>query len=261
MRFQLDGEVPRHWYLGSPFITHFFNTLSAIFPDGEQYFIDAVRAFEDRITDPRLRAHVRDFARQEGHHTHQHRLLNRLLQGMGVSLSECEDRSREWLEQSRRRDSPMMQLAITCAMEHFTALMGDWVLRHPEHQRDAHPNVAPLWIWHAVEETEHKAVAFDVYQAVGGSYAMRVWAMLRATRDFIPRVHLLQCMLMRQDPTPTSLGDVLFGLRYLYGKGGFIRDILPGYLRYYRPDFHPWHYDNSALAQQWLQANSQYQAA
>ena len=112
-------------------------------------------------------------------------------------------------------------------------------------------SAAPLWMWHAVEETEHKAVAYDVYQAAGGGYWRRAYAMLRVTAIFIPRIHQMQLLLLHEDPTTLSLRDLARCLRYLYGRGGFIRALLPGYCRYFRRDFHPWQDDNSQLISAW----------
>ena len=262
MEFALEpGVVPKYWYAQSPSLTHFFNALSAVFPDGEKYFIDSVRAFEGELRDPTLKAQVREFARQEGHHTHHHRQFNRVIEAMGVSMERCASLAREILDRSREHDSPHMQLAMTAAFEHFTALMGDWLLRHDAQQRtDADPAAAPLWMWHAVEETEHKAVAYDVYQAVGGSYWMRVHAMLRVTAIFIPRIHQMQLGLLREDPTPISPRDLARCLRYLYGRGGMIRGVLPSYWRYYRRDFHPWQEDNSHLVSTWQAKYAQHAA-
>jgi len=263
MTFPLESSaLPKYWYADSPSITHFFNALSAVFPDGEKYFIDAVRAFEDQLRDPKLVAQVREFTRQEGHHTHHHRQFNRLVQAMGVSMDYCAGVAQQILGSSRRDDSPLMQIAMTAAFEHFTALMGDWLLQSDAAGHcDIHPAAAPLWLWHAVEETEHKAVAHDVYKAAGGRYPLRAFAMLRVTAIFIPRLHQLQLRLLLEDPTPLTAADVARCLRYLYGRGGFIRSLLPGYFRYFRRDFHPWHDDNSALIAAWEARYGEHVAA
>lgn len=252
MSFDLEAQqLPKHWYADSPCLSHFFSALSAVFPDGEKYFIDSVRAFEDVIEDEALRRSVREFARQEGHHTHHHRLFNQCIQAHGVSMDRCAEIAREILDRSRKKDSPLEQLALTSAFEHFTAMMGDWLLRQSQPCGDMHSAAHPLWVWHAVEETEHKAVAFDVYTAAGGDYWTRVKAMLRVTRIFIPRIHQMQIILLREDSTPLSLRDLARCVRYLYGRGGFMSSMIPSYLRYFRRDFHPWQDDNSHLIEAW----------
>lgn len=252
MSFDLEEQqVPRHWYAESPALSHFFSALSSVFPDGEKYFIDSVRAFEHVITDPKLREEVREFVRQEGHHTHHHRLFNQCLAAQGVDMAWCAGIGQKVLNTSRANDSEMVQLAKTVAFEHFTAMMGDWLLRQTQPCSDMHPAAHPLWVWHAVEETEHKAVAFDVYKAAGGDYWTRVKAMLRVTSIFIPRIHQMQIVLLARDPAPLRWRDLVRCVRYLYGRGGFMRSMIPNYLRYFRSDFHPWQDDNSHLIEAW----------
>lgn len=253
VRLDCDPDViPRYWYAESPGLTHFFNALSAAFPDGEQYFIDAVRAQLPRVSCPRLLEQVRVFTKQEGHHHHHHSRFNRTLSDCGLPIDRCASIARIILDRSRRRDSPMMQLAKTAAFEHFTALIADWLLRVEESRgSDAHRSVAPLWLWHAVEETEHKAVAFDVYRAAGGSYWMRVLAMVWVTCIFIPTIHWMQWVLLRSDPAPIRWKDLLRTLGYLYLPGGLITGSLGWYAQYFKPSFHPWDHDNACLVTNW----------
>jgi predicted metal-dependent hydrolase len=253
MSFAFEGQpLPKHWYADSPSLTHFFNALSAVFPDGELYFIESVRAFEHAVEHPRLQQQVREFTRQEGHHTHHHRHFNRLVAARGVSMERCAGIAKTILSRSQTHDSPLMQLAMTAAFEHFTALMGDWLLRQSNPGSDIkHCGAASLWSWHAVEETEHKAVAFDVYTAAGGDYWTRIRAMVRVAGIFIPRIHQMQLILLSEDESPLRLRDLLFCARYLYGRGGFIRSMIPGFFRYFRRDFHPWQDDNSQLISAW----------
>ena len=48
MNFRFKGlENTRYWFDDDPVLTHFMNVLSVTFPDGERFFVDAVRAFRD----------------------------------------------------------------------------------------------------------------------------------------------------------------------------------------------------------------------
>ena len=251
MRFGIAGRAPRHWVSGNKFLTHFFNAMSVVFPEGEKFFIEAVREFEDRIDDPTLRELLRGFVAQEGHHTLQHRLLNELVAAQGVDLARYDAAIGRFLRALRARKTPEERLGITCALEHFTAIMGHQLLQHPESLDGVDPQIAALWRWHAIEETEHKAVAFDVLRAVSGSYLLRARTQLGATLLFFPILHLIQLQLMRADPTPTRLSDVLEGLDYMWGRKGYFRRMLGPYLQYYRPSFHPWDHDNRSLLERW----------
>ncbi len=261
MDFELPHELPLHWFGQSAFLTHFFNAMSSVFPEGEKFFIDSVRHFEAQIEDPELRGQIKDFVRQEGHHTFQHRVLNDLVRSQGFPITKYEAFVRGLLDRGRQINTPLQQLATTAALEHFTAIMGDDLLRHPEGLSGADPRVSPLWFWHAVEETEHKGVAFDVYEAVGGDYWTRVRAMVMATLMFFPMLHVIQISMLKHDPNKLSLKDVAQGVNYLWGKPGFLRRIVPRYVQWYRRDFHPWQHDNSGHVAAWTRSNARYVVA
>lgn len=262
MEFGMSPQAPKHWVAGNKFLTHFFNAMSVVFPAGEKFFIDSVREFEDQISDPTLREQVRGFVAQEGHHTLQHRMLNDLVGAQGVDMERYEAAIARFLTWLRDHKRPEQRLAITCALEHFTAIMGHQLLQHPESMEGVDPSIAPLWRWHAVEETEHKAVAFDVFQDVCGSYLVRIRHQIGATLLFFPILHLIQLRLMREDPAPTRVRDVLAGLDFMWGRRGYFRRMLGDYFSYYRPGFHPWQHDNRALLERWKREElPRYQSA
>ncbi len=96
-----------------------------------------------------------------------------------------------------------VQLATTIALEHFTAIVAHQLLTNPKATEGMHPNVKPLWLWHAVEETEHKAVCFDVYQQVGGGYLNRALNMARVMLGFLLGISAIQMSLLRADRAST----------------------------------------------------------
>lgn len=251
--FGLTDDLPRHWHSGDPFITHFFNGLSLMFPEGERFFMDSVRRFQGEIRDPRLRDEVRGFLGQEGMHGREHRHMNELLAGWGYPV----ERISVWLERGLRIDRSLgskWQLAMTCALEHFTAIFADLVLRDPRVLEGAHPAFARLWRWHAVEETEHKAVAFDVYQTVAPGligYLRRVTVMAITTVLFVLQIVIHAFWLEKHDGLAWELRGRRRALRFFWREPGFIPRGMRAYLRYYRPSFHPWQHDNRELVQEW----------
>ena len=256
MKFDMDARVPRNWVRGSQFLTHWFNAMSVVFPEGEKFFIEAVRHYEDTLSDPVLREQVRGFVAQEGHHSHQHRALNAVAAELGADIAPQEQWIKTFLRELRGQLTPEERLSVTCALEHFTAIWGDNLLAHPESMNGVEPRMQPLWRWHAAEETEHKAVCFDVLEhAVPGAvrrYLLRARGQLSATLLFIPILHFIQYRLMRSDPEPTTLRDVLAGLNWIWGRPGhFRRPLQRHWLAYFRPGFHPWQHDNRALLQAW----------
>lgn len=251
MDFEFDDSVPRDWFAGDPAMTHFFIALSLLFPEGEKFFIDSVRNFEDADLDPRTRHEVREFIKQEAHHSFQHRRLNNLAAANGVNVDGYEKLLRGVLNLARRFLSKKVQLAITVALEHFTAVLANELLTNPEFTDDMDPAVRPLWMWHAVEETEHKAVAFDVYQQVGGTYWVRVIVMGRILIGFPLVIAFFQGSMLVRDPRPGTLRMLRDSLRFVYGRDGLVHGVWPELKAYFRRDFHPWQVDNRELIAAW----------
>lgn len=249
MDFEFDDAIPAFWYGGDPFRTIALTALSAVFPEGERFFIDVIRAYQPRITDPALKAAVRGFIGQEAHHAKEHKTLNELMARKGFPMALVGRRAAFGLGLARRYLSKPRQLATTAALEHFTALLAEYYLRHPEEFRAMDPRVAKIWAWHAVEEYEHKDVAFDVFQATVGSEWVRRSQMAVITLQFA----LVYCWhfmtLMRRSG---HLGDLRMwarGIHHFWGRPGIFRRLLPAYFRYYRKDFHPSQgHDQAALA-------------
>lgn len=247
MDFELDDSIPQYWHSGSPAITHFFNALSLVFPEGEKFFIESVRNFEDQIDDPKLQEEVRAFIKQEAQHGRQHRLENALAARNGLPMEKFDAFVGWSLGWVRKIFSKNVQLAATIALEHFTAVFANRLLTQPRFTEGMHPRVRAMWLWHAVEETEHKAVAYDVYEHVGAPYWIRAITMVRVWLGFSLGMTFLQLVLLVRDRTIWNLRDVAHGLRFLWGRDGMLRGLGPEVRAFFRRDFHPWQVDNRDL--------------
>lgn len=250
---EFDPEVvPRSFHGGDEILTLMMCALSVVFPEGERFFVESVVRYKDRIDDPMLLEDVRGFAEQEGMHSKAHMAFNAMLVAQDLETArELEVQVKWLLRRARRLRTPEQQLAITCALEHITAIMGEQLLTNEEYQTEIDPSVRGLWLWHALEESEHRAVAFDVYQKVDGAYGRRVRMMALATFGlmvFIGRAHLK--MIAERG----LLGDVrglASAFDFFWLRGGRFRKLIPAYLEYYRRDFHPEQRDNRALLSEW----------
>jgi uncharacterized protein len=263
LEFEMNG-VPRYWHGGRRSVTAFFNNLSVFFPPGERFFIASVRAHKHRIADPQLQQEAKAFYAQEGIHSREHVRYNRMLAEQGYPVEAMEGRVTRLLRLVTRLTTKRMQLATTCALEHFTALMAHVLLSDPRLLEGAHPVMAGLWRWHAAEENEHKAVAFDVFRAADGTYLERAAAMIGATAIFWMKVMEHQVRFMWVDRTLFSPREWLALGKYLFVSPGGLLGLVPMYLAYFRPGFHPWDLDNQALLEGWkreLQTSPVYQRA
>jgi predicted metal-dependent hydrolase len=238
--FDFARVASPHWFGGDPFLSHLANAMSLTFPEGERFFMDAVKNYADRVTSPALKHEIARFLGQEALHSRAHEVYNEWLQTLGLNPEPIEASVKEGLGQVRQERTHRYQLAMTCALEHFTAMMAELLLESGDLRELMDPEVRRLLVWHAIEETEHKAVAFDVYSATGGSYRTRILAMIITTFGFTASVAMFQAELMRQDPKAGGLGVKLRGLGKMWVYPGWFRRLVPSYLDYFRRDFHPW---------------------
>ena len=251
-RLQFNPQaIRRHYFANSPVMSHLLTALSSTFPIGEQFFVHSVRNVRDNVQDENLQAQIAAFIGQEAMHSKAHAEFNAAWRSEDYNL----DRFQAWL--ARKDDyvknlHPKIQLASTCAFEHFTALLGGYILRHPEVLATLDEDAAKLWVWHAIEEIEHRAVAFDVYQAVYGDDKIRRMIMRSVTTGFASLTLYSATRLFLQDKKKSlpKVGGNIFGF-YLLGK--MFLQLAPEYLAYFKTDFHPSEIDYTKLICYWKQ--------
>ena len=247
--FGFDAGRITDWCGGDPWRTLYFNALSITFPVGERFFIASVAHFRDRITDPKQRAEVAAFINQEAMHKREHVEYNEAIYTI-ADVAGMEKILDDHIENViKRRLPPLGRLAVTCALEHFTAIMAKDTLGNPRQLEGAVPEYARLWTWHALEECEHKAVAFDVFQTVtaGKKNWLRVRIMPLVTMNFIRRNAQFMYALMKAQghhKSPLAYAKLLWSI---FGNPGPLRRIIPAYLKYYDPNFHPNQIDDSKV--------------
>lgn len=249
--FDVPADSPKYFFRGEKGVTALFYALSAVFPEGERMFIDAVHHYRDRITDETLRQEMRAFAGQEAQHGRLHEAYNAHATAHGFDVAPISAAVKERNALLKKRLPPVARLATTAALEHFTALLAEAVLGDDEVLAGVDPAHAALWRWHAAEETEHKAVAFDVLAQVSGSYLMRMrsYAVVSVMFPSFTLLHTLH--LMRHDGTLLDARAHLGLLRFLFVEPGMLPKIAPGWRAYFRPDFHPWMRDDREQLQRW----------
>jgi len=246
--FDIAAALASDWNGGSAFKTAWFNSMSILFPLGEKFFIDSVRHFKDQVEDPQLLAEISGFQAQESTHRLQHQKYNELMCEMrNYDLVRFEKNERARIEWAKRELSAHRRLAGTVASEHLTAIMAHDMLTRKDTLVDANEQIAGLWKWHGVEETEHKAVAFDVYLAVGGTVKVRRLAMIHSTIFFFKDTFRNLCIMLQLDGKLWSPREWLRGFYFLFGKPGILRRMFIPWLRFFRKDFHPWQNDNRHL--------------
>ena len=255
MDFEFDDAIPLYWFGGDPIRTMILTALSCTFPEGERMFMRAVRHYQDRIKNPELLKQVRAFIGQEAHHGKEHQAFNDMMGRKGLPTSEVEKFVHVGISRQEQWYSPERWLAKTCALEHFTAMFAETLLEHPELMDTIDDRLKPLWLWHAVEESEHKSVAFDVYQDQVGSYWIRAseMAVTSVLFTFFSTLHTRQLLkASKQLETPSNPTSLRKAARTFWEKRDILAQMGKHYLSYYRPDFHPSQKDSSFLRRKGL---------
>lgn len=250
MDFEFSDDIAEFWCDDNPFLTAFLTGLSISFPAGERFFIDSVRQFQSQIDDPLLLKNIRAFIGQEAHHTKEHSALNDFMARKGYPVERMESFIRERIAWMQENSGDDVNLARTVALEHFTAIMAGAFLDHSDLLDKMDPAMAKLWAWHAIEEIEHRSVAFDVYKNTVDDEKLRRRTMRRVTYFFILMNAIRTWKLMGVSGQRYNVKAWASGLNMLWGRPGVLRKIVPQYLSFYRRGFHPSQHDNRARVKQ-----------
>ncbi|MEM7687449.1 MAG: metal-dependent hydrolase [Pseudomonadota bacterium] len=249
-RFGRDDTPERYWLGGDPIATAFYNALSVTFPLGEAFFVDSVRANRDGAPE-KLAKEIQAFIKQEVMHTREHVAFNRHVTAQGYDIAPLEEDLKETLALTKGRP-PVANLASTMALEHFTAILAHELLSNPAHLQELDSEPARLWRWHALEEIEHKGVAYDTWL-----HATRHWSrfkrwrikalvMLMVTWRFYNGRKRGMLELLRQDGI--TGWKAKFGLaRYAFLRPGMVRKIAGAWISFFLPGFQPWNEDDRTL--------------
>lgn len=246
-------EVPRHFGPDGDLVSsHVAACLSAVFPDGEDFFVRSVRHFRGDIVEPVLKREVGGFIGQEAIHGREHRAFNRRLSELGYPTLFLEKFTERLLAVADKVLSPKSCLAATAALEHYTATLAEQLLSDEDtRELFGDEKVRELFLWHALEESEHKTVAFDVYRAVGGSERMRRIVMNGITVGFVGGVALAVALSLLGDRAAYNPIRLARSLRRLWRSPIVSRELWRELRSYNRPGFHPSDRDASELLTVW----------
>lgn len=248
------GDVPKYFAADEDIVmSHLIAVLSAVFPDGEDFFVRSVRRYRDRIEDPELKKQVAGFIGQEAIHGREHRSVNERFAELGYPTRRIERFIEKSLKFRERIAPPSSNLAATAALEHYTATLAETLLSTPEARGAiAHDEVRSLFLWHALEESEHKAVAFDVFKVVSGSERMRTITMNLVHLGFVSMIVVTTAWSILRDPVARrSPRRVWRGLEKLRRSPFVSRELVAQLRDYNRPDFHPDDRATAHLVEQW----------
>jgi predicted metal-dependent hydrolase len=249
--FARGRTAERWWNGGDAVATAFYNSLSLTFPKGEAFFIDSVRNFRERVPQQQ-QAQIDAFIKQEAAHSREHGHLNNQVERAGYDVqamhADLDSRLAEFKDKP-----PIFGLVTTVALEHFTAIIAHAILKSERHFKSASPDAARLWKWHAIEEIEHKGVAYDTFLAATQKWSaykrwkIRSLVMLNISFSFLRGRVRASLQFLKQDGMKGPRAWLRM-FSYLAIYPGILRQIFPAWLSFFRPGFHPWQHDDRALA-------------
>lgn len=245
-----NADAAAYWYGNDPFLTHFWAAFSVLLPEGEQFFVNAVKHVRNQITDEDLKAAIAGFIGQEALHTQGHQALNSFLDARQLPAEKL-DRQLHLLLSTVMKISPRLSLNATICLEHFTALLGAQLLREEDHHGAVAEPMRSLWVWHGLEETEHKAVAWDVWEQVDGNYAVRAGTMVLTTIILGAVMTYATGRLLAADGQLFNVRQNWNGFKALFGRQGRLTRLIPPFMDFFRRDFHPNDHDDTALVAEW----------
>lgn len=257
MSFPFGQVKQRNFFDNNLVKSAYIAALSATFPAGEGEFITSVRFFRDKVEDPELQEQIRGFIGQEGHHSLQHKHFNEALKALGFDAVRLEKVFEKDLASDIKTASHEERLAFTVCFEHQTAILAHELLSNPDTLRGMDETIHQLLLWHAVEEIEHKSVAFDVYMACVGDRELLRATQKKATAMFSRRIIKYMFLLMWWAGTIPGWRDLRGYYQFMLGKGGLLRNLHQPYKDFFRKDFQPWDLQNQALVDRWKQKNYQ----
>ena len=242
------NEIPKYWFDNDPAHTHYFTGLSTLFPEGEAYFVRSVRALRENVkSNKKLDRDIGAFIGQEAMHSKEHHAFHESAQQFGLNPESLENVTGIILKAIEKFFPKKWNLLVTVGLEHYTAVLVVYMMQSLNEKMD-NESIRNLWLWHSIEETEHKAVAYDMYEYLYGkgldAYIPRI-AIFSLSLTLITFMSFgFQFVLMARDK---QLANVKSWLKFGKFTLNSYSKLIPKFFSYYRMNFHPNETDEAEL--------------
>ena len=275
VHFDWDG-VPLHWMPDEPLASHVISAINLLLPAGERFFVTTFTEALEHVEDESVREAMIGFMGQEAVHAETHdKVLWEFLEANGIDPRPYVAQAdfifdtilaiAHRLPASARMRNLVERLAFIAGIEHFTAVLGDWILNADLERFGADPMMADLFRWHGAEEVEHRSVAFDVATHYGAGYVQRYIMFLAGSGGLLITIVRGTKFLVHRDPTLPDLGypRVLVEMTRAMSRGALPkwRQLAAASVRYLTPGYSPEIEGNTAQATAYLAKSPTAQAA
>ncbi len=268
VNFKLEKGLIRHYFKNNIWNTHLANSLHIIFPEGEKFFIRTSRKFLKKIEDPQLKQDVKDFIGQEGTHSNEHKKFWRYLQEQNFNVksfsSFFDSAINKMIEPTiynlMGEDlGSKFCLSLVSGLEHYTALLAEVVFENENEFENMPQEMQHLIKWHAAEEIEHKAVAYDLLNHIDNSYLLRSSGFTTASILLIAFTLAGQLYFIANDEERDTKNLPRDFIAYMKSFGSpLVKKFFTNAFDYFRVDFHPNQVDNYDIAFSYFEKNQKY---
>lgn len=232
-------RVQKYWCNNDPIFTHYFTGLSTLFPEGEAYFVRSVRCFRKQIKNYELDQDIGAFIGQEAMHSKEHHAFHQSAKKYNLDPESLEKITGIVFKTIEKYFPKKWNLLLTLGIEHYTAVLVSYMMSDVN-KMITDDTIRNLWLWHSIEEIEHKSVVFDLYQEIYGNklnaYVPRVLIYTFGLVLVTMLTHISHISLIKSDK---QLFNLKSWKNFLVFGAKSYSIFIPKLLEFYRFDFHP----------------------
>ena len=235
----LPHDIPKHWLPGNEVVSSLLNAYTVLVPANEAFYIRTLNACLPRITDASLRKRCQAFIRQEAQHGVAHKRYWENLDAQGYAYRGFERIVDRVIFKTMDRWAPLwLRASLVSCVEHINAYLGYEFLSQAMLE-GADPRVKDLMEWHFAEEIEHRAVAFDLLQAISPGYLVRLAGAATTAVLFYLLMTGLAVAFLVQDGVFWRRATLRQAAAHLGANHRMGRRTIRHLWDYLRPGFHP----------------------
>jgi predicted metal-dependent hydrolase len=264
-----DKEFPKYWFDNSPLKTHYMNAVSIITPVSELAVIHTLKDIKEYIKDPELKAQITTMIAQESWHSFSHKKYNEWLESQGIAANEMAyehlmkiqkrkkfaEKYIKFCEKYFQKKNLSGWLPGLVSGEHNAAVHIEYFLERPYLLEQMHPHFRQAWVWHFIEELEHKGTAMDAWNDTKEYFNRRKWklnlifAFISVQNNYIFFKYMIK--MLSADKQLWKWKTLKDGLSFFLGKDGLYIKIAGPLLSVFGKNWHPWNKDTRYLIERY----------
>lgn len=238
---QQNSKIKKFWFHDNVFKSSFFDAGSALVSDAERFVVDTVKLARPHLKDNELKSRADCLMHEETMHSEVHDAYNEMLRNEGYKFEAVLNFEKWLMGLFQKHCSLRTRLAMCVCIEHFTATMAKQLLERDVFYDKIDVRMKKVWVWHALEELDHRSTAFDVYTALGGGYVRRSALMLFMTVLHLSLHGAALIAFLAQNGALFRRKTFAEGFAFTLGKEGLHRNVIGHWFTFFKFRFHPGH--------------------